>query len=133
MDFKDFVVPDLDGNTGFALFVEYHTLYVVITLIEEHHEFWDHAQDLVNTMRLDHDFEIQVLNGDSDPVWRNSNRYASPSTPRAPVQDENRHLPFSTPRPTDIECPPDITRHLVEGRGVIMGMVNVLLQIAFPK
>ena len=101
MDFKDFVVPDLDGNTGFALFVEYHTLYVVITLIEEHHEFWDHAQDLVDTMRLDHDFEIQVLNGDSDPVWRNSNRYAK-------SVDTESAKAFKTKNKLDIKVsPPD--------------------------
>ena len=52
MDFKDFHEPDMHGNTGFVLFVEHFTLYIVVVLLLEHHGFWDAAQDLVDTMLI---------------------------------------------------------------------------------
>jgi len=64
--------PDIHGNTAFILFVEKSTLFVIVALIKQHSDLWEHAQDLVNWAWTHLGIRISHLCGDSDPEWTNN-------------------------------------------------------------
>ena len=115
--------PDIFGVTGYVLFVEESSGFVVVYPMRTHSEFFDIARQHIDFVRRRFKVEVHDLHADYDPIWSSTyTRDFDPAT--AECREFERETRVSIHR----SAPYTQARNPAEPfMGIIMGTANQLM------